>query len=45
MSLRCSSQPGAPAAVQAGTESVKSAGEEALNEADQAGSARHNRGK
>jgi len=31
-------------AVQAGTESVKSAGEEALNEADQAGRAR-NRGK
>ncbi|MGH8564972.1 MAG: hypothetical protein ACREXW_13165 [Gammaproteobacteria bacterium] len=32
-------------AVQAGTESMKAAGEEALNEADQAGRARHNRGK
>ncbi len=32
-------------AVQAGTESMKSAAEEALNEADQAGRARHNRSK
>jgi hypothetical protein len=32
-------------AVKAGTESVRSAGEEALNEADQVSRARHNRGK
>ncbi len=32
-------------AVEAGTESMKAAGEEALNEADQAGRARQNRGK